>query len=66
MVKRIEVEERQQTLGSQIDRVGIESGVALGGGKAQEERGKEESEGQHVDLVALFRDLIREEGLTRV
>ena len=48
------MEQIQGTLGSQIDSVGIESGVALGGSKAQEEQGKEDSKGQHVDLAALF------------
>ena len=42
-----------QTLEGRINRVGIQGGV-LGGSKAQEERGKEESKGEHVDLVALF------------
>lgn len=54
IVKKSEVRERQRTFGCQIDLAGIESGVALGGGKAQDERGKEEWEEQHVDLVALL------------
>ena len=33
---------RQQTLGGRINRVGVQGGV-LGGGKAQEEGGEEES-----------------------
>lgn len=50
----IEPDENKHTLSRQIDRIGIESGVALRGGKAQEERGKQESnKGQHVDLIAL-------------
>lgn len=52
--------------GAQIDGVDIESGVALRGGKAQDERGKEESKGQHVDLVALFDQDQRVETLIRV
>ena len=36
-------DESGHTLGRQIDRVGIESGVALRGGKAQEEGGKQEN-----------------------
>ena len=39
----MESDESKHTLGGQIDRVGIESGVALRGGKAQEERGKQEN-----------------------
>lgn len=50
----MEPEKSEQTLGCQIDRAGIEGGVALRGGKAQDERGKQESKGQHVDLIALF------------
>lgn len=46
--------ECKQTPGGQIDRVGIESGVALRGGKTQDERGKQNSKAQHVDLIALF------------
>ena len=46
--------ESERTLGRQIDRVEVKSGVALRSGKAQQERGKEEGEGQHVDLVALL------------
>ena len=42
-----------QTLEGRIDGVGIQ-GRVLGGGKAQEEGDKEESKGEHVDLVALF------------
>ena len=50
---KVEVEEKgKDTLGGQIDQVGIESGVALRGGKAHQEGGEEESGGQHVDLVA--------------
>ena len=41
----LEVEERYHTLLSQIDRTGIESGVALRGGKAQDEGDKQESKG---------------------
>ena len=54
MAITMEPEESKQTLCGQIDRVGIESGVALRGGKAQDERGEQESKGQHVDLIALF------------
>lgn len=46
--------EGQCTLFSQTDEAGIESGIALRSGKAYDERSKQESEGQHVDLVALF------------
>lgn len=49
---RIKVEESSEdTLSSQIDRIGIESSVALRGGKAHDERGKQESKRQHVDLL---------------
>lgn len=62
LVKRTEVRERererQRTLACQIDLAGIESGVTLGGGKGQDERGKQESEEQHIDLVALFSVLL--------
>ena len=47
-------EEGTHTFRGQIDGIGIESGVALRGGKAQDEGGEEDGKGQHVDLVALF------------
>ena len=53
----MEPDKSKHTFGRQIDRVGIESGVALRGGKTQEERGKQDNQGQHVDLMALFHRL---------
>ena len=62
---KMEPDEGKHTLGRQIDRIGIESGVALRGSKAQEERGKQENEGQHVDLIALFHRLSTDLKLVR-
>ena len=52
--RALEFEGKWHTSGGQVDRIGIDRVVALGGGKAQNERGKQESKRQHVDLVALF------------
>ena len=51
--RALEFEGKWHTSGGQVDGIGID-GVVLGGGKAQNERGKQESKRQHVDLVALF------------